>query len=252
MIDAKCLECNNQLYQYKNARGYCQSCYGDLIRNQIIKPLPAPPKTLTYEEDQILIGSLLGDGALIKGLPTAKNYHYYVGRQQSDYNYIEWNYIQFNNFIRNSKIIKFTKIDKREGWPPYYGCQFRTLAASIFSDKHSLWYPNNIKIIPNGVELSSISLAVWLCDDASIMYNNGKDTLYVNFSTHGFDKKSVENICDKLCRFTKEDFSVKLDRNKYYYISGYNNASLKLITLLKDQIKSMHMERKINKYLHML
>jgi len=257
-----CIRCLQPLTKAnKQSRGYCKNCYAFAYKHNLFDRSIPPEKpiiNLTDEQEQILIGSLLGDGEIIKNISTAANFLYSVGRQQSDYEYLKWNYDKFLSFRKNAKIVLFTKIDKRPGWKPYCGCQFKTISAPIFTKFHDTWYPNGLKIIPKNIKLTPLSAAVWFCDDGSFRAKR-REGINLQIATHGFDLGSVEYICNELHSFTGEKFLISQDKRNNrdikgigYYIRGNKDASMMLMTIIKNNILEMHMERKLDKLSHLM
>lgn len=259
MILENCIRClQPRTKENKTSRGYCKTCYAYAYNHNLFDKSIPPKKsitTLTDEQKQILIGSLLGDGEIIKNTPTSQNYLYSVGREQSDYEYLKWNYDKFISFRKNAKIVLFTKVDKRPGWKPYLGCQFKTISAPVFTEHREIWYPNGIKIIPKNIKLTPLSTAIWFCDDGCFRSNRAGRGLQI--ATHGFDLDSVEYISNELFLFTGEKFAISQDKrnnrdmkNIGYYIRGNKDASLALMYLIKNVVLEIKMERKLDPFLH--
>lgn len=144
-------------------------------------------------QEQILIGSLLGDGSLGK----------VVGNEQSFYRelhgvlqeeYIRWKYELLKPFSVNVKKCVNNK--------KYQAYILRTMRHPLFTELENLWYlrdcQNNyvlkngrrIKILPSDVKLTPITIAVWYCDDG---WKPKKDNQFY-FSTHGFSLQEVERL----------------------------------------------------------
>jgi len=196
---------------------------------------------LTSLQDQVLTGLMLGDGSLTKGSGDAnRNAHLVVGRAKKDADYLKYE----ANIFRNLLAPKYQKCpelivcldpspDNRTG-KVYPKCDFRSINNLIFTDWHNVWYrkinKENVsngflKIVPQNLQLSSITIAHWIADDGHIAL--AKPNLSYRFklaiSTNGFSKIEVEFLASLLNERYKEKFNVFCNRNQYY-ILAYDSA----------------------------
>lgn len=182
--------------------------------------------SLTSEQKQILVGSLLGDAHLESryklGCATLRIEHSYKQR-----GYVDWLHNEFKEWVR-------TCPRKKRQWSwgkqqDKYG--FITYGHRILGKFRKLFYRNGRKIIPGNIEsyLTPLGLAVWFMDDGSIKSKRHKG-MFLN--TQAFKKSEVE----KLQKVLRKKFAIQTvnrkDKNGWQiYILGKENAEnfMKLI-----------------------
>ena len=82
-------------------------------KNKREKELNKLPKQLSIIQNEVMTGSLLGDGTInYKKVPTY-NSLYKVLRQASDVKYLQWNADIFSNYCKDSPIKHRSYFDKR-------------------------------------------------------------------------------------------------------------------------------------------
>src|SRR5208283_1932567 len=165
----------------------CKRCY-DMVRRAKnngpdwkYKPLPG---FLTSEQEQVLIGGLLGDFYLYP-----KDRHYNAGisstRAATDKPYMEYEYAIFKEFC--SDIINETSYFDRRTNKTYERVFFRTRVSEVFTAYKDKWYPNGEKIVPRDLKLTPLICAIWFCDDGSIYhYGKGVSNRRISIYTDNF------------------------------------------------------------------
>ena len=153
--------------------------------------------SLSVEERDVVIGCLLGDGAM----RCKTNALFEINHSIKQRDYVDW---------------KFQKLQRLVITPPKPRCgngnrvayRFTTRSVSILTELYRWFYPNGTKQIPNDLELSPLSLAVWIMDDGSKSYC----AMYLN--TQQFLKEEQELLIRKL----DEQFNIQsaLNRDKQY------------------------------------
>lgn len=120
---------------------------------------------LPQDVEQVLIGSLLGDGHISKKSCRFEEIH-----STKQLPYLKWkaNILSkhFGGVIR-SRVIRSR--DKKE-------VRYRSKVHPHFASLRVLWYPNGKKVIPEGAleQLDSLGLSIWYQDDGSYQYYNKK------------------------------------------------------------------------------
>lgn len=204
---------------------------------------------LTQEQFEVLEGLMLGDGAAHGGV----NAHLSVFRAKKDKQYLEYERKIFQNYLNPSykKSCLYIKghIDKRTG-KRYPGYHFATSVNPSLTDVRSRWYPNEKKIVPRDLVLSSRTMAHWICDDGCI-WANKKETLPYRFmldlATHSFSFEDVEFLVFLLESKYDEKFNIQMDFKDeaktipMFFIRTYDNAIRKII---KDVDPYFKMQRK--------
>lgn len=117
-----------------------------------------PPSILTAEQQQVLVGSMLGDSSLYK-YKNHVNAGLKIGRAARDISYLKYEFDIFRNFCQ-SPIEYSSRTDPRTG-KTYDNVMFRTCVAPVFTDVHNAWYVNQRKRIPDSLELSPLTCAIW-------------------------------------------------------------------------------------------
>ena len=129
---------------------------------------------LTKRQREILLGTLLGDGFL-ENRGTA-NSRLQIRHSLKQREYVNWLYSQLANFTSHIP----REIDKA-----YF---FRTRSLPLFTQWRNRFYKNGVKIVPKGISLSPLSLAVWFMDDGSC----DKEAAY--FCTHSFNIQDLHHL----------------------------------------------------------
>ena len=200
------------------------------------------PQTLTDEQHNVLIGSLLGDGCL--GIrKNCVSPRLTIRRQFSDLPYIQYEFEIFRNCCRDKAITIGEVYDKRYD-AIYKYCNLETRYIPAFKAYHSLWYPDNKKIIPPNLELNSQIIAIWVCDDAYIRTKNQK-RLEIHIHTQGFSKNEVIFLIDLLNDRYNSRFRLEKVKNDKYIISG-SDYSTRLLLKDIDPVFPKSMIRKSN------
>ena len=125
---------------------------------------------LSNEQQQVLMGSLLGDGGISKGNEASKSvnkkggHRYRVTHSAAQFYYLDWMADAFSEFkptffrrkAKNTKDVDFQ-------------------CTRFFTEARKLWYPNGKKRIPDEVweRLDTLGLAVWMMDDGNVIKRKG-------------------------------------------------------------------------------
>ena len=159
-------------------------------------------QSLTYQQEQILTGLMIGDGSV------ADEGRSVEFSQKSDHEeYIDWLLASLGGIAGNKRKLRTSG----------YGTTMipaRTISCTQVECFTSWFKENGKKIIPQDVELSPISLAVMYMDDGSLSKNDGqldRCTLCLN----DYDERSVDNLVNA--------FEVQLHLHPVKYFShGWN------------------------------
>lgn len=146
---------------------------------------------LTKRQEQILLGTLLGDGFLEQN---GKNVRLKIDHGAKQKAYVFWLYEEFKTIARQPYQLMFQ--DKRTG-KTYEHWRFATLSLPLLSYWRKLFYHNGRKIIsPKVFELiDPLSLAVWYMDDGF----RRKDCrgIYLCTSAYSMEEQNILQICLK-------------------------------------------------------
>ena len=181
---------------------------------------------INEETEQMLIGSLLGDGGLqILNKGINANFKEYHSAKQKEY--LLWKRKYLNIF--NAKIKEYKVFDKRTN-EYYYHILLWTKTHPILTKYFRLLYKKNKKSLNKQVleKIGPLALAVWYCDDGSFGYinQNGKIATYLSYE---------DNVL--IVKFLKEKFNINCTVNKdgnEYHIYFSVKEIKKFLNLIKD------------------
>ncbi len=154
------------------------------------------------EEFQIILGSVLGDGSLIKthtnGGTILKIAHC---EKQKEYLEYKWNFLK-----NNASEIKHYKFhDSRRKNPEYYNYQFYTKSSKTLNEMYNNWYhPYKIIYREDLLKLAPLGLAIWYMDDGYKVKDGG-----AMLCTNNFTKFELEIIKDMFLK----NFNIEVTLN---------------------------------------
>lgn len=124
----------------------------------------------------------------------------------------------------------------------YEWVKLRTHRSDVFSNHYELWYPEGTKVIPEDLQLTPLSLAVWFSDDGNIrqICNN---RLQLKLSTNGFDIHSVELLCALLSERYDAYFGITLAKGTQPIIYSSDNGARSFANEI-DSVLPVGMDRK--------
>lgn len=156
--------------------------------------------------NQIVIGTILGDGYLTKS-----------GSLQIDHstiqkNYVDWKYKELGDFAGKppTTIKRVHKKTNKESF------SYRFYTKSKFKDLRLLFYPNGKKEVPKNINellVSDIALAVWFRDDGG---KSGNTPYGLVISVAGFSKE--EQFLLQTCLLNNYGLNVTIWKNNQIYI----------------------------------
>lgn len=148
--------------------------------------------------DQIIIGSLLGDGCIPKLDNRAKNNRLQIVHSLKQEQYCLYKYNLFKEFnLTTPTVSYYTTKDSRCKLGYFETLRFRTKSNVVFNSYRQLFYPEGKKIIPEIIlnRIEAQALAIWFMDDG---YRAGGLDKGRIFSTCGFSKECVKRIAEYL------------------------------------------------------
>ena len=189
---------------------------------------------LTKEENDILIGSLLGDGCL-RIMWRCKFPVFSVSHGESQKDYVLWKYEKLKKWIktppwREERIYHKDRSRKTFSW------RFQTLSNEAFSDLYNTFYKNKKKIIPENIELllkdSPLALAVWLMDDG----NKNQQAVFLNTQSFSLSEQY------RLARALNDIYGFNVTVNSHSKSKGIELYRIRISTestkKLKDILKN--------------
>ena len=153
--------------------------------------------SLTETQRSIIIGSLLGDGAMrCKANALLEINHSFAQRE-----YVDWKYDMLANLVR-------TPPKAREGNAGRRAYRFTTLSLPQLTPIYRAFYRDNRKVVPE-LELTPLALATWFMDDGCKSHR----AIYLN--TQQFDLDSQLRLLTLLLK--QWQIRANLNRDKHYY-----------------------------------
>lgn len=177
--------------------------------------------SLTSAQDAILIGSLLGDGAL-RRQGNRLNALLEVNHAFKHQAYVDWKWQHFQDHI-----LSLPKA--RQGKGNRIAYRFTTRSLPIFTDYHNRFYGTGKKCIPKDLVLDPLSLAVWFMDDGTRI----RSAYY--FNTQQFTVPEQQFLQELLLK----TFGLKsaLNRDKQYFrIRVSTESSLKMSKFIEPYV----------------
>ena len=249
MANISCTICNEIIIE-KIIRGqFCSRCYFRGRKNNTIpriNKLSSKPinrhidqilcEPLSSLQEDILLGSLLGDGCLTTQHNDNANASLIIGRSILDKEYLLYEYGIFRNLCSSLGYYE-RDIKNNKSGKIYKSCGFNTRNAPVLTYYYNQWYPNNIKAVPTTLILNPQIIAIWLADDGHICYEN--DTHYklkLTFATNSFAYDEVKFLANQLSSRYNEFFNIKnvkwQDKRVEQYVIEISDGGA--ITLLRD------------------
>lgn len=188
--------------------------------------------TDTHTLEQLILGSILGDGYLGK-TNNNRTSRLHFGHSEKQLDYLHHKKDWLSKYELDGKITKYTQFSERykNGFTTSYYLNSKT--HPIFTEYRNLFYKDNIKIIPEGSlkNLSDLGLAIWYMDDGHIC----KRSYQIN--TMCFS----ENEVNYLKQVLKSNFDIDAtsDVNNVIYIrtSSKENFENRIKPFVMDSMK---------------
>ena len=182
---------------------------------------PAPDELL----EQIILGSLLGDGAI-------QRHSFVEGHGVKQVDYLMWKSKLLSSTFKT--VFSSKRVGAGNG-KLYDACVLRTLNYPYFHKLQNAWYPNGKKIVPMDFQLTTPSLAIWYLDDGHVSPKKGLCELaahsfteeertglvkqlatlgYTCYSRRGriyFNKSSSTKLLTNICSFVPSSMAYKLN-----------------------------------------
>jgi hypothetical protein len=147
--------------------------------------------SLTNNQHQILIGSLLGDGSM-----GGKFSYFSITQSAKHKEYLEFLHKELEPFSNDIKEISNTTITSKNIIKVNKSFTFDTITYSDISEYKKIFYPNGKKIVPNNIYelLDTTALVHWYLQDGS----SDKDSRWCCLCTQGFTTLEVETLVNVL------------------------------------------------------
>ena len=154
--------------------------------------------SLTKRQKAIVIGSILGDGAM----RCKTNALLEINHASKEKEYVDWKFDELSNLVNTPPKI-------RKGNAGRVAYRFTTRSLPVLTSIYRQFYKNGQKSIPSDLTLHPLSLAVWFMDDGCKSYN----AVYLN--TQQFSKEGQDYLIELLK--VQHGIKASLNRDKRYY-----------------------------------
>jgi len=183
--------------------------------------------TLSSNQRSVLLGSILGDGSLLKS-SKSKNARLQIGHCTKQYNYLLWKKELLAPFVKRVTVAEIPGPKIINGTQSYSTGYYliNTIAhPDITSYFNKYYYKGKKRVIEEVVdELDLLGLSIWLADDGSFSFHGSKTALRGSIATCSFNTKELEILIEALKKFFRG--SIRIDT--------YNN------TIVLGQTKYLH------------
>lgn len=183
---------------------------------------------LTDQQEQILIGLLLGDGHL-ETQNQGRTFRLKVEHAISQKEYTDWVFEKFKKLALTKPQLKLQMVAgkmREKYW-------FSTISTGTLRFYGQLFYVNRKKVVPKMIAklASPLSLAVWFMDDGSLKSKHHKARI---INTQCFDDISLQRLQEMLEKFGIKTTLRQQKEGKQIYIPSTEIE--KFIALIKPYI----------------
>lgn len=190
--------------------------------------------TLTSEQRQLIVGSLLGDGTMRLG-EGARNANFKTEQGLEQQAYVLWKYRILKPLVFTEPKLSYRYRENGDTYPKSWW--FRTVRHPLLTEIYVRFYEREgyrtgRKRVPHdiGNDLDPLALAVWIMDDGS--YSQGT----IDISTYCFTLTEIEVLQKGL----KDRFGIEMkyhsDRDKGYRMYCNKRETLKLIEIIEPYV----------------
>lgn len=190
--------------------------------------------------EQLIIGSMLGDGYLDKISHTLKNSRLSIAHSLDQKEYCEFKHSILQEFDLAGKLC-YNKIEHSRYKNGYIEeCRFRSKTNVIFTRYRNLFYKENKKILHKQTinNINPLGLAIWFMDDGSKLISG-----YI-LCTHSFTESEVKY----LRKLLKSKFKINTTCQQQGNVIYINKSSVELFDSIIDPYIVNSMKYKLHKY----
>lgn len=197
-------------------------------------------ESLTLLQQEVLIGSLLGDGHLER---RGRNACLRIQRVLTDKSYLDWEAEVFTDWLAPAGVTTRSVYDKRTG-KTYHNARFNTRCHEVFTHYHDKWYVEGRKTLPTDLVLTPRIMAIWLADDGNISCYScrrrssrlfGKQyphILQIKLATHSFSSDEISRLQGLLSTHFNVQSHVNHEKNGQGTIRIYRENAIRLLRLI--------------------
>lgn len=203
-----------------------------------------PYQTLSSEEKQLLVGTILGD-AHIRRRGTGKTYPQVMISQTTKHEeYFYWLKGKLGNWVYDQeKEIKIQKKYNSVSGNHNYALSFQTICHPVFNEFYDGFYKDRKKFVNFDLlekYFTDLSLAIWHMDDGGIIGNQKR----IRLSTNGFTLQEVEGLHNFLLKkYNLKTWigNVSLPNGLTHDLHFDKESGIRMSEIIKDiVVPSMH------------
>lgn len=187
---------------------------------------------LTSEQNELLIGGILGDCYVEKN---TVNCRVAFDHSISQLEYLQWKHSILQPYSR--PIVNYSRLDKRNN-QTYNKVRFKTLTNNVFNAYHKLFYENKTKRVPTTIGnylKTELALAVWYLDDGALR----TDCKGLRLHTNSFSYDEIIILKNVILKNFKIDCKPHKQGKGYnLYIGTFNKQSEKFCEIIKPVVAS--------------
>ncbi len=199
--------------------GVCPQTIRKILSSNGIEKSRCIQITMDRELQQLLIGSLLGDGSFVSSGGRSVNYYLSIAHKSGQRKYLEYKLSILSKHGLASKIIERTYKDKRFKKGEYTECRIKTRLHPIFTEIRNKYYDDTghkrvrYEFIK---DIDPLGLAIWYMDDGYVTKNS------CIFSSCSFTIEEQEILSKVLLEKFNLHFTVgKNDNSMYLHASDF-------------------------------
>lgn len=190
--------------------------------------------SLEFEQEQVLLGTLLGDGCLQKSCGNSGNTRLQMLHCIKQKEYL----LHKSSFFpeADGEIIDYYSLDKRLN-KYYRKVVYFTKYFCVFNKYRDLLYKNEIKVVTKELldKLDVLAVAIWYMDDGTFR-KTGKNSGQLRICTHSFTRSEHELMKDWFFNKYSIEFKIGTSKDKnYLIISNIKNIN-KFFSLIEEYI----------------
>ena len=184
-----------------------------------------PELELTFLQEQVLIGKMLGDGSLSKNSSTGiRNFISFSHKKEHE------DYLNYTSHCLGL-IAGSNQKDQISGYGTVM-CRGRTKSLECIEKAFSHWIIDDIKVIPHDLCLTPISMAFWYMDDGSLLHSELQEDR-LTIATNAFNVHHISIIERELNKF---NINIKIQESCGLRVRLNINDADKFFTLIAPYI----------------
>lgn len=196
-----------------------------------------PLLKLSPIQEEILVGTLLGDGHL-ETQNHGKTYRVKIEHSVKQTAYVEWLHTHFKEWVMTPPSVRTRIVDFKKKQGTYRLIGFQTISTGSLRFFAHQFYRDGRKTVPVqiGRWLTPRAIAVWYMDDGSITSNAHRTVL---LNTQGFTERDIKRLQSALLKKWGMKTSVRQQKEGIQIYVGSESIETFISMILPHVIPSM-------------